>query len=66
MLRTLITIFIVYEIPLTSEHKEQLEKSGVHDLESELVSYAHTGAFIEQDGLSYFGLYVSCASLWAR
>lgn len=40
--------FYSLQIPLTSEHKEQLEKSGVHDLESELVSYAHTGAFIEQ------------------
>ncbi len=40
--------FYSLQMPLTSEHKQLLQEHGIHDLESELVSYAHTGALIEQ------------------
>ena len=40
--------FYSFQLPISTEDKETLKSHGVHDLETELVSYAHTGAYIEQ------------------
>ena len=36
------------QIPLTAQDKQQLENSRITNLEQDMISYAHTGAFIQQ------------------
>ncbi len=40
--------FYSFQLPLNQEDKDKLEKNQVHDLETELVSYSHTGALLQQ------------------
>lgn len=40
--------FYSLQIPVSLEHKKQLQDSGVKDLEQELVSYSHSGALMQQ------------------
>lgn len=40
--------FYSLQMPLSSEHKQTLIDNSVTDLEQELISYAHTGALLQQ------------------
>ena len=40
--------FYSLQVPLSEDHKKELEKHGITNLDQDLVSYSHTGALIQQ------------------